>query len=100
MKTNFEKHIQDKFANHEFSYDANAWTSLSKELDKKMPTSRKSNTKWWLTSMLIIATTISGIYVFKTSNSTNQKVISKTLWGSISISISLFQITLIYIYIY
>ena len=77
MKTNFDKNIQDKFANHEFSYDANAWTSLSKELDKKMPTSRKSNTKWWLTSMLIIATTISGIYVFKTSNSTNQKVISK-----------------------
>ena len=51
MNIDFDKNIQKSLENYELPYDANAWSELSKKLDKTMPVTKKPNTKWWIISI-------------------------------------------------
>ena len=67
MKIDFDKNIQKSLENYELPYDANAWTELSKKLDKAMPVAKKSNSKWWIVSTIISAIAVGSVY-FMQSN--------------------------------
>ncbi len=80
MKIDFDKNIQKSLENYELPYDANAWSELSKKLDKTMPVTKKTNTKWWILSTVFSIIAVSSIYfiqsddkkeIASTSNSEN-----------------------------
>lgn len=61
MKDKLENSIKESLKEYEMPYDANAWASMSKRLDQTMPTTPKSNLKWYLggaAAVAVIATTI------------------------------------------
>lgn len=66
MKKNIENSFKDSLGNHEMPYNAAAWTSLSAKLDAKMPTSPKSNFKWYATASTIVVIAVSSYFIFKT----------------------------------
>ena len=67
MKIDFDKNIQKSLENYELPYDANAWSELSKKLDKTMPVKSKITSKIWIATLVIAVLSISTIIYF-TSN--------------------------------
>lgn len=61
MKQNLENNIKESLKEFELPYDSAAWDAMSKKLDQRMPTTPKSNLKWYLggaAAIAIIATTV------------------------------------------
>ena len=71
MKNNLDKVFKESLEGHEFPYDAKAWDSLSKALDKKVPAGNQgSNMKWYLGGAAVVgAVIISALYINSTSTS-------------------------------
>jgi hypothetical protein len=74
MKNNLEKSIKESLGKYEMSYDANAWSSLSKRLDQTMPVNPKSNLKWYFggaATVVVIAASIA-LWNIDDTKSTNK----------------------------
>lgn len=58
MKETIENSIKQSLENFEAPYNANAWTQMNARLDAQMPTTPKSNTKWYVaaTAIVVVAT--------------------------------------------
>ena len=81
MNIDFDKNIQKSLENYELPYDADAWSELSKKLDKTMPVIKKPNTKWWIISTIISVIAVSSIYFIQSdekkeisSSSSSEKI--------------------------
>jgi len=64
MKTPFEKELKSRLENIEMPYDASAWDNIQQTLDKN--NRGKSNTKWILSSLLLVALSVTGYFTLKT----------------------------------
>ena len=82
MNIDFDKNIQKSLENYELPYDANAWSELSKKLDKTMPVTKKTNTKWWIISTVISVIAVCSVYFIQSDEkkeiSSNSEKIDET----------------------
>lgn len=76
MKNNIEKSIKESLKDFEMPYNAKAWESMSKTLDQSMPISGKTNWKWYLGGVAIVAITLITFYKLSNNKSANSAIIS------------------------
>lgn len=75
MKDNLENSIKESLKEYEMPYDANAWTSMNKRLDQTIPTTPKSNLKWYLGGAAAVAVIATSIAIWNNTDSNSTKKI-------------------------
>lgn len=83
MKDKFENSIKESLENFELPYDANAWNSLSKQLDitqpvNTFPKSGFSSAKWIVAAGIIAVVSLGTYYIISNASTEKEALLSET----------------------